>query len=221
MNQIQKSINNENCDYDKFLEKIELIYYDTDYTDDDEVNERMDKIFDDLNDTSEGMDICRGDIDAGYIREVFLEEDIMGYVAKIEGQYVGFILFKKVGGHIYLSLVGTKPKLGMPLGQILIAVMEETAIQSGIGIIQADSVKGALNFYKKNNWQVIEKDEEADTYFIQKQVIKGYVEIIEDPNDDDELCEELFEEFEELQIIDINEGKNAVDRVMEYVYACF
>jgi len=184
-----------------------------------------------IGEDNEAVTICRGAVEEGYIIDTFCEEDIQGYIAKIEGQYAGFILFKKVKGYYYLSLVGTKPKLGMPLGQILIALMEQIAIQDGIGIIKADAIGEALNFYKKHNWTVIEADEEEDSYFIQKQVIKGYVEIIGDSSDDEEDYDSDIEEFEdidfeeyanrELEVINIHYGKSIVDRMYEYVYSYF
>ena len=63
----------------------------------------MDIIFNDLVDSKEAIEICRDEIDEDYIRDAFCDVDIQGYIAKIDGQYAGFILFKKVNGYIYLD----------------------------------------------------------------------------------------------------------------------
>ena len=198
MNPIQKTVDTEEGQFDKFLEKIELIYFDNEYTDCEKTNNQFDEIFEDLVNSGLATEIGRGNIDDGYVKDTFSDDKTMGYIAKIKGEYVGYILFKEEKNHLYLSLVATKPKLGMPLGQILIAIMEEIAIQSDIGYIKADSVAEAVEFYKKHNWQVVNKDEVENTYFIKKQVIAGVEDIVEDPDDDEDLYDFFFDDdFEE------------------------
>ena len=159
MTQIQKTIDNEEGQFDKFLDKIEFIYYDNEHSDLEQRNKQLDKVFEDLVEGGIAVELGRGNIDDGYIRDTFADAEIMGYIAKINGEYVGYIMFKKIEEYMYLSLVATKPKLGMPLGQILIAIMEEIAIKSDIGYVKADAVAEAIEFYKKHQWEVINKDE--------------------------------------------------------------
>ena len=198
MNSIKKTVDTEEGRFDKFLEKIEFIYFDNEYTECEEKNYQMDKIYEDLINSGLATEIGRGNIEDGYIKDTFSDDKTMGYIAKIQGEYVGYILFKKEKNHLYLSLVATKPKLGMPLGQILIAIMEEIAIQSDIGYIKADSVAEAIEFYKKHNWEVINEDEVEKTFYIKKQVIAGVEDIVEDPDDDEDLYDLFFDDdFEE------------------------
>ena len=142
-------------------------------------------------------ELCRYTIDQEYIREVFIDTEITGYVAKINGEYAGFILFKKsVDDHneLYLSLIATKPKLGLPLGQILISIMEEVALESDMHTIIADSIEGAIEFYKKNGWEVLKKDNDDDTYLIEKQIREKR------PEEITEEIEEITEEIEDINI---------------------
>lgn len=217
MNKIQKIVNEENKHFDDFLEKIELIYYDNKYTDDIEKNKKHEIVYNDLIENNEANKLCRNEIDEDYIQETFLDENIMGYIAKINDDYVGFILFKKLNKNhnkLYLSLVATKPKTGMPLGQILIAIMEKVAKEINIHTIIADSIEGALNFYMKNNWEVFQKDEEANTYLIEKQIReKDFYEIQEELND---FRLKIQEELNEL-----NKHQGYLRRIFNYAYSFF
>ena len=122
----------------------------------------------------------------------------MGYVAKIDGEYAGFIMFKKPDedlNELYLSLVATKPKLGIPLGKILISVMEEVAKESNIHTIIADSVEGAIEFYMKNDWEVLDKDEDDETYLIEKQIREKTQQEIEQEEEDSEEDADSEEDY--------------------------
>ena len=237
MNKIQKVVNNE-CDFDKFLEKIELIYYDNEYSDDTEINKKHGKIYEDLVDNCEAMKLCRDVVDYDYIQNTFLDENIMGYIAKIDGEYVGFILFKKPDedyNELYLSLVATKPKTGMPMGQILISVMEEVAKETNIHTIIADSVESAIEFYIKNDWEVLQKDDEEDTYLIEKQIREKTEQELEQYEDNEEdyildfgefnnfeqyannvMYDEYCDEEDELE-----DEPNYFKRVFNYIYSFF
>jgi len=238
MNKIQKVVNNE-CDFDKFLEKIELIYYDNEYSDDTEINKKHGKIYEDLVNDKKAFELCRDAVGEGYIQDTFLDENIMGYIAKIDGEYVGFILFKKPDedyNELYLSLVATKPKTGMPLGQILISIMEEVAKQTNIHTIIADSVESAIEFYIKNDWEVLQKDDEEDTYLIEKQIREKTVQELEqykDSEEDDYVLDfgefNNFEEYADNIIYDEyydeedewRDEPNYFQRILNYTYSFF
>ena len=237
---IQKTIVKKRDELIQFLDRIELIFYDNEYSDDEQDNKIHAQILEDMVDNKKGMELCRNVIDEGYIQEVFLDEKIMGYVAKIDGEYAGFILFKKQDeeyNELYLSLVATKPKLGIPLGKILISVMEETAKQANIHTIVADSVAGAIDFYMKNDWEVLDKDEEEDTYLIEKQIREKTAEEIKQ-DEDNEVVEELsdyeldFGEFNDFEAYanntmydisddDFEDHPSYFQRVVDYTYSWF
>lgn len=236
MNTVQKTINEEEQNFDKFLEKIELTYFDNKYSDDEKDNKKHEQILKDLIENKKASELCRGSIDDGYIEETFLDIDIMGYVAKIKGEYAGFILFKKPNedyNELYLSLVATKAKTGMPLGQILISVMEEVAKETNIHTIIADSVEGALNFYKKNDWEVLQKDDDDETYLIEKQIREKTQHEIEQQEEEEEE-EDLFSDytvdledfnFEEYMNRDIDDeledSESYFQKVLNYTYSFF
>ena len=232
MNTVQKKINEQEPDFKRFLEKIELTYFDNRYSDDKEDNEKHEQLLKDLVENKKATELCRGAIDEGYIEEVFLDEEIMGYVAKINGEYAGFILFKKPNedyNELYLSLVATKAKTGMPLGQILISVMEELAKETNVHTIVADSVEGALNFYKKNDWEVLQKDEEDETYLIEKQIReKTQHEIEQDEEDEEDLFSDYsgledynFEEYMNKDKEVCEENESFFQKVLNYTYLLF
>ena len=72
MNTIKKIVNNEG-NFDDFLEKIELIYYNNQYTDDEEDNKKHEKIFNDLVENNGALELCRDSIENSYIRETFVD----------------------------------------------------------------------------------------------------------------------------------------------------
>ena len=232
---IQKTIVEKREDLLKYLDRIELIYYDNEYTDDEEDNKIHEKIYEDLivNDTK-GVEICRNLIAVEYIQDVFLDEDIMGYIAKVDGEYAGFIMFKQPDkdiNELYLSLVATKPKLGFPLGKMLISIMEQTAKESNIHTILADSVEGAIEFYMKNDWEVLDKDEDDETYLIEKQIReKTPQEIEQDEEEEYEVDFGDFNNFEEYSnsIIFDDEFEDEwedrpsyLQRILDYSYSYF
>jgi len=237
MNKIQKVVNNKG-DFDKFLEKIELIYYDNEYSDDTEINKKHEKIYEDLVNDKKAFELCRDAVGEGYIQDTFLDENIMGYIAKIKGEYVGFILFKKPDedfNELYLSLVATKPKTGMPMGQILISVMEEVAKETNIHTIIADSVEGAIDFYMKNNWEVLQKDEEEEMYLIEKQIREKTEQELEQYEDNEEDYILDFGEFNNFEQYannvmydeycdeedELGDEPNYFKRVFNYIYSFF
>jgi len=225
---IQKTIVEKRDELIKFLDRIELIYYDNEYSDDEENNKIHSQILEDMVNNKKGAELCRNAIGDGYIQEVFLDEKTMGYIAKIDGEYAGFILFKKPNeeyNELYLSLVATKPKLGIPLGQILISVMEEVAYESNIHTIVADSIEDAIDFYMKNEWEVIDKDDEDDTYLIEKQIREKTVQEIEQDKDIEEEDYEVdFEEYSNNDVIiddDFKDHSSYLERIIDYTYSFF
>jgi hypothetical protein len=176
-------------DFSQFLDKVELIYYDNEYHEDNEEDEENhEEIYDDLIGGGVAFDLCRGVIGEQYIEDVFDNENIMGYIVKIKGEYAGFILFKKQYDFLYLSLVATTDdkelKKGIPLGQLLIFIMEQVAIKSGIKTIVADAVVEALGFYEKNGWNVISENKKDKMYFIEKRLSDNDESETEDTFDD-------------------------------------
>ena len=117
-------------------------------------------IYDELVEKGKAYDICRQKIGKGYIYGVFNDKSAIGYLASVKGTYVGFIIYTKHKGYIYLDLVCTiKSELvkGVPLGQILIAKMEQEVLDNGFKLIKADAVTPALPFYKSTGWKVTGK----------------------------------------------------------------
>ena len=199
--------------FSQYLDKIELIYYDNEF--DEETNkytdENRDEIYEDLVNDEIAFDLCREVIGEKYIEDIFEDEDTVGYVAKIKGKYAGFILFKRKDDCLYLSLVATtknkKIKSNIPLGQILIHLMERVAIKLGIDTIIADAVVEALKFYKRNGWSVVNVNEKQKMYLIMKKIGNDETddEVSESddtfPDTDDETEYETDDESSEGELI--------------------
>jgi len=148
--------------FNQFLDKIEFINYKSDNK----------KVYEDLIKDSNGKDICRGLIHPGVIEELLTSEEIEGYVAKINGKYVGFVLFKHLYDTVYLSLIATRPKLGLPLGQILLTKMEEYAIARRAMDLQCDAIPEAYKFYIKMGWEVVYQNQDSKEYSMKKNIYK-------------------------------------------------
>lgn len=116
--------------------------------------------------------ICRNLIHDDCIEDVLKNEEIKGYIAMVDGEYVGFIFFKHLFDTYYLSLIATKAKLGFPLGQILLTKMEEDGKKNKAYTLQANAVPEAIKFYEKMNYEVKYLDEYSGEYFIQKSLMK-------------------------------------------------
>ena len=187
--------------FEEFLDRIELTFYDNEYSDNKEDNDIHEAIYHDMIEMEGAYYMCRGKIDEGYIKEIFLDEEIIGFIAKVDGEYGGLIMFKRQDDELYLSLIATYPKLGLPHGQILMSVLEEVAEQSDIDTIVGDSIDSSLDFYIKNGWDILQVDNEDNTYFIEKQLKKAIEEV-----DFEGFCN--FEDYsqqdeEEIKEVDI------------------
>ena len=148
--------------FNQFLDKIEFIYYKSDNK----------KVYEDLIKENNGKDICRGLIHPGVIEELLTSEEIEGYVALIDGKYVGFVFFKHFYDTVYLSLIATRPKLGLPLGQILLTKMEEEAKKREAMNLQCDAIPEAHKFYINMGWEVVYQDQDTKEYSMKKNIYK-------------------------------------------------
>lgn len=115
--------------------------------------------------------ICRDLIHESTIDDILTNPETKGYVAKIKDEYIGFIFFKHEYDTYYLSLIATKPKLGFPLGQMLLIKMEEDGKDNKVYTIQGSAIPEAINFYKKMNYEIKYYDEDSEEYLIQKSLI--------------------------------------------------
>ena len=143
----------------KFAGKVELEEYEADAEDDYGL-----ELYDELVEQGKAYDICRQKIGKRYIYDTFNNRNADGFMASIKGEIVGFIIYYKRKDHLYLDLVCTaknEKTKGIPLGQILIAKMEDYAKKSKIPTIKAHAVTPALPFYKSTGWKVTgaEKDD--------------------------------------------------------------
>jgi ribosomal protein S18 acetylase RimI-like enzyme len=146
--------------YNQFTNKIILIEYDSSKT---EIAEALLK-------DNVAKKICRDLIHISCIEDILKSEEINGYIAKVDDEYVGFVFFKHNYDTFYLSLIATKPKLGMPLGQILLTKMEEEGRKRKAYTLQANSIPEAIKFYEKMGFEVKYLDEECGEYFIEKKL---------------------------------------------------
>lgn len=125
-------------------------------------------ICDDLLKDKTAVNICRELIHISAIEDIITNDEINGYVVKMNEEYVGFIFFKQIYDSFYLNLIATKAKLGFPLGRILMSKLEEDCKKENGLNIQANAIPEALNFYKKLDYDVKYQDEESGEYLIQK-----------------------------------------------------
>ena len=144
--------------YTQFLEKCDFIDYDASKK---EISKAL------LKDKTAAK-ICRDLINDECIKDILENEEIKGYI--VDGKYYGFIFFKHLYDTFYLSLLATKPKLGFPLGQILLTKMEEEGKRRKVYKIQGDSIPQAVSFYEKMNYEVKYFDEISGEFSIQKNL---------------------------------------------------
>ena len=147
--------------FTQFTEKIEFVDYDASKK---EITEALLK-----DNTAEK--ICRDLIGLSCIEDILKSEEINGYIAIIDGEYVGFVFFKHLFDTFHLSLIATRPKLGFPLGQILLTKMEEEGKRRKAYTLQANAIPQAVGFYEKMNYEVKYLDEYTGEYFIQKSLM--------------------------------------------------
>ena len=163
------SVNETIEEFQEYIDKIIFLDYDIEQNDIYDV-----LIYDDFVVT----DICRNLIDKEYILDLLNEVETIGKVATINGHYVGLVLYKQEEDYLYLSLIGTVKNFrtkGIPLGKILIRLLEQYATTETINIIKGDSIPEALDFYKKNDWEILSEDKEINTFLIQKTINKKLI----------------------------------------------
>lgn len=147
--------------YIQFSEKYKFINYDATKT----------EICEELLKDKTASKICRDLINDTCIEDILKSEEITGYIAVVDGKYAGFIFFKHLYDTFYLSLIATKPKLGFPLGQILLTKMEEEGKIKKAYTLQANAIPEAISFYEKMNYEVKYMDEHSGEFFIQKNLM--------------------------------------------------
>jgi len=116
--------------------------------------------------------ICDGAIEEDFIGEIFMDEDIKGYIITIENDYVGFIMFKEEKDYIELKLIGAmKCSLtkNMKLGTFLIDLVKDYALENGFGAVMADVIPGAVGFYQKMGWE-FDKDKDEEVYLLDEEI---------------------------------------------------
>jgi len=146
--------------YTQFLNKCELIDY----------NSSKKDICEELLKDKVAKKICRDLIHDDCIEDILKSNEIKGYIAIANGEYIGFIFFKINYDTYYLSLIATKPKLGFPLGQILLTKMEEEGRINKAYNLQADAIPEAIHFYEKMNYEIKYQDEKTKEYLIEKKL---------------------------------------------------
>jgi len=146
--------------YKQFLDKIEFIYYKSDNL----------KVHQAIMKDNIGKEICRNLIHEGVIDDIMTNKEIEGYVAIIDDKYVGFVFFKHFCDTVYLSLIATRSKLGLPLGQILLTKMEEEAKKREAMTLQCDAIPEAYKFYIKMNWEIVYQDQDTKEYSMKKNI---------------------------------------------------
>eukprot|EP01084_Bolivina_argentea_P218350 370559_1 len=143
----------------------ELLRYDNKNIENKELRE-------DLLNNNLAMEISRNVIRDDYVKDVIMHQDMIGFVAKMNEKYSGFVLYKPICDTFYLSLIATKPQLGIPLGKILMQIMENEAIDKKIIKLQADAGEDSVGFYKKLGWHVVYFNNATEEYAIQKDIYK-------------------------------------------------
>ena len=132
----------------EMTKKIELEDYEGFFDDDKGL-----ELYDYMVEQNGAYNICRGTIKKSYIQRAFEKEDVSGYLALLDGKYIGTIIFYNKGDKLYLDLICSKKIKGMPVGQLLLLKFEEYARKNKYKVLITDAVKTAVNFYKKNGWK--------------------------------------------------------------------
>eukprot|EP01084_Bolivina_argentea_P243132 407652_1 len=148
---------------DCYLKQCEFLRYDN-------RNQENKKLRDDLLHNNLAIEISRNMIREDYVEDTVTNEDIIGFIAKINGVYAGYVLYKHIFDTFYLSLIATKPKLGIPLGQILMQKLETEARKNKILKLQADAGKNAVEFYTMLGWNVVYFNEQSNEFAIEKNM---------------------------------------------------
>jgi len=142
-----------------FLDKIKFVNYTNKNTD----------IKKELLENKLATKICRGLVSIDTIEDILECDEIEGFIAYINNNIVGFVFFKHNYDVLYLSLIATLPKLGLPLGQILLTKMEKE-VKEDTYLIQLTAIEEAKDFYEKMNYELKYFDESANEYAMEKRV---------------------------------------------------
>ena len=146
--------------YKEFINKCDFIEYDVSKKD----------IKDTLLKNNLAMDICRNTISEEAIVDILESDEINGYIAVMDGKYIGFVFYKQNYDTFYLSLIATLPKLGFPLGQMLLTMFEEEAKNKQAIDIQASAVVDVIDFYTNRNYEIVYLDRDCQEYSIRKKL---------------------------------------------------
>jgi len=145
--------------YNDFLDKIKFINY----------NNKCEDIKKELLENKLASKICRDLVSIDAIEDILECDDIEGFIAYINNKIVGFVFFKHNYDVLYLSLIATLPKLGLPLGQILLTKMEEE-VKEDTYLIQLTAIEEAKDFYEKMNYEVKYHDKDCCEYAMEKRL---------------------------------------------------
>eukprot|EP00483_Globobulimina_turgida_P001070 UN01072 len=130
------------------------------------------KLREDLLNNNLAMKISRNMVREDYVRDVVTNQNIIGFITKVDGKYAGFVLYKHICDTFYLSLIATQENLDIPLGKILMKKMEKEAAEKKIMKFQADAGEDVVGFYTKLGWNVVYFNNVSQEYAIQKNVHK-------------------------------------------------
>eukprot|EP00483_Globobulimina_turgida_P002034 UN02036 len=128
------------------------------------------KLREELLKNSLAMELSRNMIREDYVLDVVTNQNIIGFIAKVDGKFAGFVLYKHIYDTFYLSLIATRPQLEIPLGKILMAKMEKEATGKKIMKLQADAGEDVVGFYTKLGWSVVYFNNVSQEYAIQKDM---------------------------------------------------
>ena len=108
----------------------------------------------------QGEIYCRNKITSEYVIKSFMDPNIIGIVAELGGEYIGFILFNQLSKkELYLKLlcsissIDLPEKKNIPVGKLLLNQMEKYAKEKKIKKISLNAVKEAIPFYENNSYR--------------------------------------------------------------------
>lgn len=124
------------------------------------INKKSKDILDYFVGQNQGEIYCRNKITPEYVIKSFMDPNIIGIIAELGGEYIGFILFNQLSKkEMYLKLlcsissIDLPEKKNIPVGQLLLNQMEKYTIEKKIKKISLNAVKEAIPFYENNGFR--------------------------------------------------------------------